>query len=38
MILFPTVFPKIYQTRNGTKLTHITNIHVCINGLLENRS
>jgi len=28
MILFPTVFPTIYQTRNGTKLTHITNTHV----------
>jgi len=28
MIHFPTVFPTIYQTRNGTKLTHINNIHV----------
>ena len=28
MILFPTVFSTIYQTRNGTKLNHINNIHV----------
>jgi hypothetical protein len=28
MIFFPTVFPTIYQARNGTKLTHINNIHV----------
>lgn len=30
MLLFPTVFPTIYQIRIGTKLTHINNIQVLI--------
>jgi len=28
MILFPTLFPTIYHTRNGPKLNHINNTHV----------